>query len=131
MLYHLGIFGTFEKKYRSSEITSCIIFYINLPLYKGCTLQITYKWWPLTTLNRWPLYRIKIYRKMHQESTKVTAMSRWPLYKGDSYDILDCICLFQTWIPFVLILDQLQCNVNNLSIALMFFLIFPPHFTFS
>ena len=53
-------------------------------------LKITYKWWPLTTLNRWPLYLIKIYSKMHRESTKVTVMSRWPLYKGDRYDRFDC-----------------------------------------
>jgi hypothetical protein len=46
------------------------------------TLEITNKWWPLTTLNRWLLYQIKIYSKMHRESTKVTVMSRWPLYKG-------------------------------------------------
>jgi hypothetical protein len=45
-----------------------------LPLYKGFMLKITNKWWPLTTLNRWPLYRIKIYRKTHWESTKVTAL---------------------------------------------------------
>jgi hypothetical protein len=50
---------------------------MNLPLYKGFTLEITNKWWPLTTLNRWPLYRIKIYSKMHRESTKVTVMSKW------------------------------------------------------
>jgi hypothetical protein len=56
------------------------------PLYKGFTLEITNKWWPLTTLNRWPLYRIKIYSKMHRESKKVTDTSRWPLYKGDRYD---------------------------------------------
>ena len=56
------------------------------PLYKGFTLEITNKWWPLTTLNRWPLYRIKIYSKMHRESKKVTNTSRWPLYKGDRYD---------------------------------------------
>jgi hypothetical protein len=59
------------------QVTSGIIFKLNLPLYKGFTLRITYKWWPLTTLNRWPLYLIKIYSKMHRESTKVTVMSRW------------------------------------------------------
>jgi hypothetical protein len=64
---------------------------LNLLLYKGFTLEITNKWWPLTTLNRWPLYPIKIYSKMHRESTKVTVMSRWPLYKGDRYDRFDCV----------------------------------------
>ena len=75
-----------NRKFESTEFETMrvnCIFKINLPLYKGFTLKITYKWWPLTTLNRWPLYRIKIYSKMHQENTKVTAMSRWPLYKGD------------------------------------------------
>jgi hypothetical protein len=52
-----------------------IILKMNLPLYKGFTLEITNKWWPLTTLNRWLLYRIKIYSKIHKESTKVTVMS--------------------------------------------------------
>jgi hypothetical protein len=78
------------KKYWSSEITSGVILKFNLPLYKGFTLKITNKWWPLTTLNRWPLYRIKIYSETHRESTKVTVMSRWPLYKGDRYSMLDC-----------------------------------------
>ena len=78
------------EKYRTFEITSSIILKMNLPLYKGFTLEITNKWWPLTTMNRWPLYRIKIYSKMHRESTKVTVMSRWPLYKGDRYDRFDC-----------------------------------------
>ena len=80
------------EKYRTFEITSGIILKMKLPLYKGFTLEITNKGWPLTTLNRWPLYRIKIYSKMHRESTKVTVMSRWPLYKGDRYDRFDCIC---------------------------------------
>jgi hypothetical protein len=79
------------EKYRTFEITSAIILKTNLPLYKGFTLEITNKWWPLTTLNRWPLYWIKIYSKMHRESTKVTDMSRWPLYKCDRYDRFDCI----------------------------------------
>jgi hypothetical protein len=79
------------EKYRTFEITSGIILKMNLPLYKGSTLEITNKWWPLTTLNRWPLYRIKIYSKMYRESTKVTVMSRWPLYKGDRYDRFDNI----------------------------------------
>ena len=57
------------EKYRTFEITSGIILKMNLPLYKGFTLEITNKWWPLTTLNRWLLYRIKIYSKMHREST--------------------------------------------------------------
>ena len=70
------------EKYRTFEITSGIIFKMNLPLYKGFTLEITNKWWPL--------YRIKIYSKMHRESTKVTIMSRWPLYKGHRYDRFDC-----------------------------------------
>ena len=70
-------------KYRTFEITSGIILKMNLPLYKGFTLEITNKWWPL--------YRIKIYSKMHRESTKVTIMSRWPLYKGDRYDRFGCI----------------------------------------
>ena len=81
------------EKYRSSEITSGIIFKRNLLLYKGFTLKITYKWWPLTTLNRWPLYQIKIYSKLHRESMKDTVMSRWPLYKGDRCDRFDCICI--------------------------------------
>ena len=89
-MQHLGIFCTFEKNTELFEITSGIILKINLPLYKGFTLEITNKWWPLTTLNRWPLYRIKIYSKMHRESTKVIVMSRWPLYKGDRYDRFDC-----------------------------------------
>ena len=79
------------EKYRTFEITSGIILKMNLPLYKGFTLEITNKWWLLTTLKRWPLYRIKIYSKMHRESTKVTIMSRWPLYKGDRYDRFHCI----------------------------------------
>ena len=62
-----------------TKITECTRVPVILPLYKGFMLQITYKWWPLTTLNRWPLYQIKIYSKMHRESTKVTVMSRWPL----------------------------------------------------
>ena len=70
-----------------------IIFKRNLPLYKGFMLKITYKWWPRTTLNRWPLYQIKIYSKMHRESMKDTVMSRWPLYKGDRCDRFDCICI--------------------------------------
>jgi hypothetical protein len=74
-----GFFCTFQKKYRTFEITSGIIFKMNLPLYKGFTLEIINKWWPLTTLNKWPLYRIKIYSKMHRESTKVTIIQRWPL----------------------------------------------------
>jgi hypothetical protein len=82
------------EKYRTFEITSGIILKMNLPLYKGFTLEITNKWWPLTALNRWPLYQIKIYSKMHWESTKVTVMSRWPLYKGDRYDRFDCIWLW-------------------------------------
>ena len=81
------------EKYRSCEITSDVISKINLPLYKGLRLKITNKWWPLTTLNRRPLYRIKIYSKMHREITKVTVTSRWPLYKGDRYDRFDCTCL--------------------------------------
>ena len=78
------------EKYRTFEITSGIILKMNSPLYKDFTLEISSKWWPLTTLNRWPLYRIKIYSKMHRESTKVNVMSRWPLYKGDRYDRFDC-----------------------------------------
>jgi hypothetical protein len=39
------------EKYRTFEITSGIILKMNLPLYKGFTLEITNKWWPLTTLN--------------------------------------------------------------------------------
>ena len=93
-MQHLRIFCTFEKKYRTFEITSGIILKMNLPLYKGFTLEITNEGWPLTTLNRWPLYRIKIYSKMHRESTKVTVMSRWPLYKGDRYDRFDCIYIY-------------------------------------
>jgi hypothetical protein len=78
------------EKYWTLEMTSGIILKMNLPLYKGFTLEITNKWWPLTTLNKWPLYRIKIYSKMHRESTEVTVMSRWPLYKGNRYDRFDC-----------------------------------------
>jgi hypothetical protein len=48
------------EKYRTFEIPSGIILKMNLQLYKGFTLEITNKWWPLTTLNRWPLYRIKL-----------------------------------------------------------------------
>ena len=82
------------EKYRTFEITSGIILKMNLPLYKGFTLEITNKWWTLTTLNRWPLYRIKIYSKMHRENMKVTIMKRWPLYKGDRYDRFDCIFIW-------------------------------------
>ena len=82
------------EKYRTFEITSGIIFKMNLPLYKGFTLEITNKWWPLTTLNRWPLYRFKIYSKMHRESTKVTVMSRWPLWAGDHYEQ---VTIMQRW----------------------------------
>jgi hypothetical protein len=78
------------EKYRTFEITFGIILKMNLPLYKGFTLEINNTWWPLTTLNRWPLYRIKIYSKMHRESSKVIVMTRWPLYKGDRYDRFDC-----------------------------------------
>ena len=73
------------EKYRTFEITSGIILKMNLLLYKGFTLEITNKWWPLTTLNRWPLYRIKIYNKNTQgehESDRyeqVTIIQRWPL----------------------------------------------------
>ena len=78
-MQHLRFFLYIWEKYRTFEITSGIILKMNLPLYKGFTLEITNKWWPLTTLNRWPLYRIKIYSKMHRESRKVTVMRRWPL----------------------------------------------------
>ena len=84
------------EKYRTFKITSGIILKMNLPLYKGFTLEITNEWWPLTTLNRWPLYWIKIYSKMHRESTKVTIMSRWPLYKGDRYNRFDCTCILSS-----------------------------------
>jgi hypothetical protein len=86
--------GYIWEKYRSSEITFGFILKINLPLYKGFTLKITNKWWPLTTLNRSPLYQIKIYSKMHLKNTKVTVMSKWPLYKGDRYDRFDCTIEF-------------------------------------
>ena len=92
------------EKYRTFEITSGIIFKMNLPLYKGFTLEITNKWWPLTTLNRWPLYRFKIYSKMHRESTKVTVMSRWPLWAGDHYEqvtIMQRWPLQQVWLYIV------------------------------
>jgi len=45
------------------------------------------------------IYRIKIYSKMHRESTKMTAMSRWPLYKGERYDRFDCI--WYNYVPIV------------------------------
>jgi hypothetical protein len=79
---------------------------MKLPLYKGFTLEITNKWWPLTTLNRLPLYRIKIYSKMHRESTKVTVMSKWPLYKGDRYDRFDCSYMVKYLIKFVVIINR-------------------------
>ena len=61
------------EKYQTFEITSGIILKMKFPLYKGFTLEITNKWWPLTTLNRWPLYQIKIYS------------DRWPHWTGDRY----------------------------------------------
>jgi hypothetical protein len=79
----------------------------------------------LTTLNRWPLYRIKIYSKMHRKSTKVTIISRWPLYKGDRYDRFDCTSMvisvvfsgmvkfrkwFQKIVFFSNVLKILRCN---------------------
>ena len=69
------------------------VAYTVKPVYSGHLGKLTK--WPLTTLNRWPLYRFKIYRKTHRESTQVTVMSRWPLYKGDSYGKIDCICFLQ------------------------------------
>ena len=47
-------------------------------------LKITNKWWPLTTLNRWLLCRIKIYSKMHRESSNVTVLNRFD-YKQQRY----------------------------------------------
>ena len=67
-------------------------------------LKITNKWWPLTTLNRWPLYRIKIYSKMHWESTKVTVMTRWPLG--------------QVWLYFYSGVLY-NCNLLTLQISIM------------
>ena len=109
------------EKYRTFEITSGIILKMNLPLYKGFTLEITNKWWPLTTLSRWPLYRIKLYSKMHRESTKVTVMKRWPLYKGDRYDRFDCMYNvtsilvwhldWYTYILWNLNIDQTKCHL--------------------
>ena len=60
-------------------------------VYKGFMLKITYKWWPLTTLNRWTYDRYieLIY------IVKFTGRARkWPLYKGDRYDRIDCISVF-------------------------------------
>ena len=95
------------EKYRTFEITSGIILKMNWPLYKGFTLEITNKWWPLTTLNRWPLYQIKMYSKKHRESTKVTIVSRWPLYKGDRYDRFDCMSKTK---------NRHQCNTKKFLI---------------
>jgi hypothetical protein len=53
-----------------------------------------------------PLYRIKIYSKMHRESTKVTVMSKWPLYKGDRYDRFDCSYMVKYLIKFVVIINR-------------------------
>ena len=47
---------------------------MNLPLYKGFMLKITNKWWPLTTLNRWPLF----FKCIGRART-------WPLWAGDHY----------------------------------------------
>ena len=78
-------------------------------LYKGFT---TNKWWPLTTLNRWLLYRIKIYSKTHRESMKVKVMSRWPLYKGDRYDRFDCISVI-SWRSVLLVEENIVPGENH------------------
>ena len=108
------------EKYRTFEITSGIILKMNLLLYKGFTLEITNKWWPLTTLSRWLLYRIKLYSKMHRESTKVTVMKRWPLYKGDRYDRFDCIWF---WVDSKDsgILEASVCDKNTFIFTLKYY----------
>jgi hypothetical protein len=79
------------EKYQSSEITSGITFKINLPLYKGFTLKITYNG------------------------------DRWPHWTGDCYIELKNIakCTGKAWKWLYVLINTwnvYHCRINTISL---------------